>query len=52
VQRLTATLGIQLNEQPLLEQAAEFEQHISQMVAADSELADYVKQLKKREFAQ
>ena len=32
--------------------AAEFEERISNLVARDPELTDYVKQLKRREFAQ
>ena len=40
-----------LDEQPLRESAAEFEERISKLVASDAELSEYVRQLKKREFA-
>jgi len=52
VQSLTALLGIKLDEEPLRREAAAFEQRISSLVAADPELSEYVRQLKRREFAQ
>jgi len=52
VQKLTESLGFRVDDAPLRAQAAEFEQEISQVVANDSELSDYVKRLKRREFAQ
>jgi proteasome assembly chaperone (PAC2) family protein len=52
VQKLTALLGIKLDEEPLRREAAAFEQRISDLVAADPELCEYVRQLKRREFAQ
>jgi proteasome assembly chaperone (PAC2) family protein len=52
VQKLTALLGIKLDEEPLRCEAAAFEQRISNLVAADPELCEYVRQLKRREFAQ
>jgi proteasome assembly chaperone (PAC2) family protein len=52
VQKLTALLGIKLDEEPLRREAAAFEQRISNLVAADPELCEYVRQLKRREFAQ
>jgi hypothetical protein len=52
IQALTRHLGFRLDEGPLRAGAAEFEQKISRLVAADAELADYVKELKRREFAQ
>jgi proteasome assembly chaperone (PAC2) family protein len=52
VQKLTALLGIKIDEEPLRRQAAAFEQRISNLVAADPELSEYVRQLKRREFAQ
>ena len=38
--------------EPLENSAAEFEERISKLVSKDPELRDYVKQLKRREFAQ
>lgn len=44
--------GLKLDDAPLQRAAAEFEQRISAMVAADPELSEYVRELKRREFAQ
>jgi proteasome assembly chaperone (PAC2) family protein len=52
VQTLTSLLGIALDEEPLRREAAEFEQRISNMVSEDPELSEYIRQLKRREFAQ
>jgi proteasome assembly chaperone (PAC2) family protein len=52
VQKLTEGLPLAIDEEPLRRQAAEFEQRISALVSADPELSEYVRQLKKREFAQ
>ena len=52
VQKLTELLGIKLDDEPLRSEAAAFEQRISNLVAADPELNEYVRQLKRREFAQ
>jgi proteasome assembly chaperone (PAC2) family protein len=52
VQKLTECLDFRIDIEPLREDAAEFEQRISKVVAADSELTEYVKRLKRREFAQ
>lgn len=52
VQKLAQLLDIHLDEAPLRKEAAEFEQKISQLVANDAEIEAYVKQLKRREFAQ
>ena len=52
VQKLTECLGFRVDDEPLRAQAAEFEQQISEVVANDTELSDYVKRLKRREFAQ
>jgi hypothetical protein len=38
--------------QGLKEDALRFEEEISKIVAGDDELSDYVKELKRREFAQ
>ncbi len=52
VQKLTDCLGVRIDEAPLRRDAAAFEQKISAIVAADPELAEYVRQLKRRDFAQ
>ncbi len=52
LQKLTASLGIALDDEPLRTEAAEFEQKISALVSSDPELNEYVKQLKRRDFAQ
>jgi proteasome assembly chaperone (PAC2) family protein len=52
VQKLTAGLPLAVDEEPLRREAAEFEQRISAMVSSDPELTEYVRQLKRREFAQ
>lgn len=44
-------LDLPVDTSPLQAQAAEFEQKVSALVAADPELASYVKELKRREFA-
>ncbi|MCP5044530.1 MAG: PAC2 family protein [bacterium] len=52
VQVLSECLGVRFDLDPLYRSAAEFEERISKLVARDPELSDYVKQLKRREFAQ
>lgn len=52
VQTLTTFLDFRVDEEPLQRVAAEFEERISDLVANDSELSEYVKQLKRRDFAQ
>jgi predicted ATP-grasp superfamily ATP-dependent carboligase len=52
VQALKVHLGIALDDAPLRRQAAEFEQRISTLVTEDPDLSEYVRQLKRREFAQ
>ncbi len=52
VQSLARALDLKIDTGPLERLAAEFEQHISQVVANDPELAEYVRELKKREFQQ
>ncbi|MDJ0869361.1 MAG: PAC2 family protein [Myxococcota bacterium] len=52
VEALGAFLGLRIDLAPLRSAAAECEQRVSDMVAADDELAEYVRQLKRREFAQ
>jgi proteasome assembly chaperone (PAC2) family protein len=52
LQNLVRCLDLKLDLAPLQSQAAEFEQNVSEMVSADPELSEYVRQLKRREFAQ
>lgn len=52
VQKLGDLLELKLDLHGLALQAAEFEERVSQLVAADPELGEYVRALKKREFAQ
>ena len=52
VQKLSECLGFRIDESPLRQEAAEYEEKISAMVSSDNELLEYVRQLKRREFAQ
>ena len=52
VDRLGHYLGIQFDDAELRSQTDEFEKRVSEIVAADPELSDYVKQLKRRDFGQ
>lgn len=52
LQGLTQHLGFRVDDAPLRAGAAEFEERISKLVASDPELSEYVRQLKRREFAQ
>ena len=52
IQKLTTYLDIKLDDEPLRQGAAEFEQRIAQMVNEDADLTAYVKQLKRRDFEQ
>ena len=52
LQKLSACTGIRVDEAPLQREAAAFEERISALVASDPELTEYVRQLKRREFAQ
>jgi hypothetical protein len=45
-------LDLKLDTRMLEREASDFEERISAIVAADPELSEYVRQLKKREFAQ
>ena len=51
VQALVQLLGFPVDEEPLRKSAAEFEEKINKLVASDAELSEYVRQLKRREFA-
>ena len=52
LQPLARHLDLKLDEEPLRRSAAEFEEKVNTLVAEDPELAEYVRQLKRREFAQ
>ena len=52
VQKLVSDLPLAIDEAPLRSEAAAFEQKVSAIVSADPELSEYVRLLKKREFAQ
>ena len=45
-------LDLEIELEPMYKSAAEFEERISRLVSRDPELSDYVRQLKRREFAQ
>ena len=52
VQKAAEVLGLKLDTAGLQREAARFEERISEIVGSDPELLEYVRQLKKREFAQ
>lgn len=52
IQKLCLSTGLVLDTGPLERDAAAFEQRISALVSGDPELSEYVRQLKRREFAQ
>jgi len=52
VHKMTQVLDFRVDEEPLQRSAAEFEGRIAELVAADPALSEYVKDLKRREFAQ
>ena len=52
VQALLRHVDLPLDQTPLVRAAADFEDEIAKRVAADPALAEYVRELKKREFAQ
>jgi len=52
LERLTTLIGLRLDLEPLRGEAARFEEKISALVAEDPELGEYVRQLKRRDFAQ
>lgn len=51
LQVLEDFLELEVDLEPMYRSAAEFEERISRLVSGDPELSDYVKQLKRREFA-
>jgi predicted ATP-grasp superfamily ATP-dependent carboligase len=52
LQVLRSAIALPFDEEPLVRAAAEFEQKVSALVSADPVLAEYVRELKRREFAQ
>ncbi|MDH3519796.1 MAG: PAC2 family protein [Myxococcales bacterium] len=52
LQALALLLDLKLDLEPLRSAAAQFEEKISAIVSADPDLVEYVRQLKRREFAQ
>ncbi len=52
LERLSTVIGLRLDLEPLRSEAARFEGKISALVAEDPELGEYVRQLKRRDFAQ
>jgi len=52
VQKLVGLLDLKLDLEGLAREAAAFEERVSALVASDPELSEYVRSLKKREFAQ
>jgi hypothetical protein len=52
VQKVMALLDLKLETDGLEKEAARFEEKVSELVADDPELGEYVRQLKRREFAQ
>jgi predicted ATP-grasp superfamily ATP-dependent carboligase len=52
VQQATRYLDLPIDRTPLEREAAEFESRTSELVSADPQLAEYVRELKKRSFAQ
>jgi len=52
LQRLGEGLAVKVDDSALRQEAAAFEERISNLVAGDPELLEYVRQLKRRDFAQ
>ncbi len=52
MQKTTQLLDLPVDLGPLVREAAEFEEQASKLVSADPALSEYVRELKKREFAQ
>ena len=52
LRKVSQYLEIPFDLQKLKEESLRFEEEISRVVASDDELSDYVKELKRREFAQ
>lgn len=52
LRKVSSYLGLPFDLQKMKEDSLRFEEEISKVVASDEELSDYVKELKRREFAQ
>jgi predicted ATP-grasp superfamily ATP-dependent carboligase len=52
LERLSTLIGLRLDLEPLRGDAVSFEEKVSALVAEDPELGDYVRRLKRRDFAQ
>jgi len=52
VQKVSDLVDLPVDREPLQAQAASFEKSVSEMVATDPALSEYIKELKRREFAQ
>jgi hypothetical protein len=52
LERVGALIGLRLDLEPLRAEAVRFEEKVSALVAADPDLGEYVRQLKRRDFAQ
>jgi len=52
LEKLSRYTGARFDDSELRVQAEDFEKQVNELVAADPELADYVKQLKRRDFGQ
>jgi proteasome assembly chaperone (PAC2) family protein len=52
LQKLETFLDVRFDYGPIQREAVEFEERVSALVAGDPELSEYVRQLKRREFAQ
>ena len=52
LQKLGEWLELPLDLEPLEREAGEFEERVSALVAADPQLGEYIRQLKRREFTQ
>ena len=50
--KMSGYLSLPIDHAPLEREAAEFEEQVAKVVAADPALAEYIRDLKKREFAQ
>jgi hypothetical protein len=50
LQKLSTYLELEIDEAKLRSSAEEFEERITKLVSSDSELSDYVRQLKRRDF--
>ena len=52
LRKVSQYLEVPFDLQKMKEDAVRFEEDVSRVVASDEELSDYVKELKRREFAQ